>query len=439
MRDAGIKVGFIGFGTVASGALEIMVSQEKLLERRLGYPLEISRIADREITRDRGISLPREILTTDPMDILKDPGIDIVVELIGGIDAAKSFVLQAIQSGKHVVTANKALLAIHGEEIFEAALKAGVDVGFEASVCGGIPIIRSIKEGLAAEQIQSIYGIVNGTCNYILTKMLEEGGSFEDILKEAQSLGFAEADPLLDVGGGDAAHKLAVLSNLAFGSAVSLQEIYTEGIEKITPTDICFAREFGYRIKLLAITKWDNGEIEARVHPTMISEDTLLSKVEGVFNAVYIDGETLGPTLYYGQGAGSLPTGSAVVSDIVEIARNIAKGSSGRVPPASFVADSRKIRRIRPMSEIESLYYLRFTVSDEPGVLSKISGILGSYNISISSMIQQGRKIGGGVPLVMMSHKAKESDLQSALFEINRLDCISGETLLIRVEGEEQS
>ncbi len=434
-----IKVGFIGFGTVATGALEIMVSQERLLRRRLGRTLEISRIADLDITRDRGVSVPREILTTNVIDILNDPTIDIVVELIGGIDSARSFVLHAISAGKHVVTANKALLAIHGEEIFEAALIAGVDVGFEASVCGGIPIIRSLKEGLAAEKIKSIYGIVNGTCNYILTKMFEEGGSFEDILKEAQALGFAESDPRLDVGGGDSAHKLAILSNLAFGTAVSLKEIYTEGIEKITPIDIQFAKEFGYRIKLLAITKWDEGEIEARIHPTMISEDTLLSKVDGVFNAVYVDSETLGATLYYGQGAGSLPTGSAVVSDIVEIARNIMNGSSGRVPPASFVASSRKSRRIRPIAEIESLYYLRFTVSDEPGVLSKISGILGSYNISISSMIQQGRQVGGGVPLVMMSHKAKERDLQFALAEINRLDCITGETLLIRVEGEDQS
>lgn len=439
MTGSSIKIGFIGFGTVASGALEILVSQETLLKRRLGCTLEITRIADREIDRDRGLAISREILTTDPTEILNDPSIDIVVELIGGIDAAKTFVLQAIRAGKHVVTANKALLAIHGEEIFEAALKAGVDVGFEASVCGGIPIIRALKEGLAAEEIKSIYGIVNGTCNYILTKMLEEGGSFENILKDAQDLGFAEADPALDIGGGDSAHKLAILSNLSFGTAVSLEEIYTEGIEKITPTDICFAHEFGYCIKLLAITKWSEGEVEARVHPTMISEETLLSKVDGVFNAVYVDGETLGATLYYGQGAGSLPTGSAVVSDIVEIARNIMSCSNGRVPPASFVADARFSRRIRPIAEIESLYYLRFTVRDEPGVLSKISGILGSYNISISSMIQQGRKMGEGVPLVMMSHMAKERGLQAALAEINRLDCISGETLLIRVEGEEKS
>jgi len=433
-----LKIGFIGYGTVASGAVKILMAQQDLIARRLGARLEIARIADLDIVRDRGIALPDGVLTTQAAEIVKDPAIDIVVELIGGTEIAKGFILDAVAQGKHVVTANKALVAEFGEEIFAAASAKGVDIGFEASVCGGIPIIRVIKEGLAAEQINSIYGIVNGTCNYILTKMLEENRDFSEVLKEAQALGFAEADPTLDIGGGDSAHKLAILTNLAFGTPVSLSDIYTEGVDKITPVDIAFAEDFGYHIKLLAISKRVGDEIEARVHPTMISNDTLLSNVGGVFNAVYIDSEALGSTLYYGKGAGSLPTGSAVVSDLIDIARNILSGSSGRVPPAAFVPAARKPLRIKPMAEIESLYYLRFMVQDQPGVLSKISGILGNHGISISSVIQQGRKAVGVVPLVMMSHRAKERDLQLALSEINRLDYVSGATLLIRVEGEDE-
>lgn len=434
-----IKIGFIGFGTVAMGAIRILTEQKALLKRRIGADLSIVKIADHEIERDRGIALPPGLLTTDAEAVLQHPDIDIVVELIGGIEPARTYILDAIAQGKHVVTANKALIAEHGEAIFNAAAAKGVDVGFEAAVCGGIPIVREMKEGLAAERIRSIYGIVNGTCNYILTKMRDEGGNFTDVLKEAQSLGFAEADPALDIGGGDSAHKLAILSNLAFGTPVTLKEIYTEGIEKVRPIDIAFADEFGYDIKLLAITKMTDGEIEARVHPTMISKETLLSKVNGVFNAVYVEGETVGGLLFYGKGAGSLPTGSAVVSDLVDIARNILSGSNGRVPAAAFVPAAREKLRIRPMAEIESLYYLRFMVQDHPGVLSRISGILGLHQISISSMIQQGRKIEGGVPLVIMTHMAKEQHLQSALSEIDQLDCIMGSTLLIRVEGEDPS
>lgn len=434
-----IKIGFVGFGTVATGAVRILQDQQDLLERRVGTRLEIVKIADRDIERDRGIILPEGILTHDVSEVLEHPEIDIVVELIGGTTHAKDFLLEAIAQKKHVVTANKALVAEQGEILFEAAASQGVDVGFEAAVCGGIPIIREMKEGLAAEKLKSIYGIVNGTCNYILTKMRDEGGDFSEVLKEAQDLGFAEADPELDIGGGDSAHKLAILSSLAFGTPVNLKEIYTEGIERVSPIDIAFAGELGYDIKLLAITKIVEGEIEARVHPTMISKETLLSKVNGVFNAVYVEGETVGGLLFYGQGAGSLPTGSAVVSDLVEIARNILSNAHRRVPSASFVPEARKALRIRPMAEIESLYYLRFMVEDHPGVLANISGILGKNGISISSMIQEGRKIEGGVPLVMMTHKAKERDLQAALAEIGELDCIMGSTLLIRVEGEDPS
>ncbi len=437
--EQSINIGFIGFGTVASGAVKILTAQRDLLERRIGARLNIVKIADQDLSRDRGIPLPEGILTTAVSEVLQDPEIDIVVELIGGTTHAKDFLLEAISAGKHVVTANKALIAEYGEVIFDAAETGKVDVGFEASVCGGIPIIREMKEGLAAEQINSIYGIVNGTCNYILTKMRDEGGNFADVLKEAQALGFAEADPALDIGGGDSAHKLAILSSLAFGTPVALKEIYTEGIERVSAIDIAFADEFGYDIKLLAITKIVDGEIEARVHPTMISKETLLSKVSGVFNAVHVEGETVGGLLFYGQGAGSLPTGSAVVSDLVEIARNIRRDSHQRVPVAAFVPEARRVLRIRPISEITSLYYLRFMAEDHPGVLAKISGVLGRNQISISAMIQQGRKIEGGVPLVMMTHKARERDLQAALAEIGALDCIMGSTLLIRVEGEDPS
>ncbi|MFQ5543126.1 MAG: homoserine dehydrogenase [Nitrospiria bacterium] len=432
-----INIGFIGFGTVASGAIKILLSQKNLLARRLGNSIEIRKIADRNITDDRGIALPEGLLTTDIQAVLNDPEIDIMVELIGGTTTAKTVVLEALNKGKHVVTANKALLAIHGEEIFDAASSLGVEVGFEASVCGGIPIVRAMKEALASEKILTIHGIMNGTCNYIFSKMRDEGRSFSDILKDAQRLGFAEADPTLDVGGGDSAHKLAILASLAFGTDISLKEIYTEGIEKITPIDIAFADEFGYEIKLLAITKQRDQEIEARVHPTMISKATLLSKIDGVFNAVVVVGETVGELLFYGQGAGSLPTGSAVVNDLIDISRHILSESPTKVPARSFVKKFRKHLRIKPIGEITSLYYLRFMVRDQPCVLSRISGILGEFNISIASVIQQGRKIGGHVPLVMMTHLAKEKNLRNAILEIDQLDDVSGETLFIRIEGED--
>lgn len=438
MAHSPIKVGLIGFGTVATGVVKILIQQEEFIRRRLGAPLEIVQIADLDIKRSRGVAVPKGVLTTDPMKIIQNPEVDIVVELIGGYDPARKFVLDSISKGKHVVTANKALLAAHGEEIFQAAAEHNVDIGFEGSVCGGIPIIRAIKEGLAGEKISAIYGIVNGTCNYILSQMTDEGKPFSEVLSEAQRLGYAEADPTLDVGGADSAHKLAILTNLAFGTPVSLKEIYTEGVEKVTPLDIAFAEEFGYKIKLLAIAKLAGGEIEARVHPTMIPKEYLLSTVGGVHNAVYLVGESAGELLFYGRGAGSLPTGSAVVADLIDICRNIVKGASGRVPAASFRLDARPVLRIKRMEEIESLYYLRFMAQDQPGVLSKISGVLGKYRISISSMIQQGRKVGGNVPLVMMTHRAKEKDIREALLKINGMDYVSEPTVLIRVEGEDE-
>ena len=429
-----INVGIVGFGTVGTGTAKILIENSLLIEERIGVPIVVKKIADHDPDKKREISVDPAILTKDANEILNDPEIDIVVELIGGYGYAKEFILKAIEKGKHVVTANKALLAVHGDEIFKAAYRKGVDIGFEASVGGGIPIIRALKEGLVANRIESIYGIVNGTTNYILTKMTAEGKKFGDVLKRAQEKGYAEADPTFDVEGVDAAHKLAVLISLAYGVRIKFEDIYTEGISKITPLDIEFAREFGYRIKLLAITKDDKGKIEARVHPTMLKESAMLANVDGVFNAIYVTGDAVGSTMFYGRGAGMMPTGSAVVSDIADIARNIIKKSHQRVPPLGCMEDSIKEAKVKDISETVNHYYIRFSAMDKPGVLSRISGILGENNISISSMIQKGRQVGGSVPIVMMTHEAKEKDVRKALDEIDRLPVVHDKTVFIRIE-----
>ena len=429
-----INVGIVGFGTVGTGTAKILIENSLLIEERVGIPIVVKKIADHDIEKEREINVDPAILTKDANEILNDPEIDIVVELIGGYGYAKEFILKAIDKGKHVVTANKALLAVHGDEIFRAAYRKGVDIGFEASVGGGIPIIRALKEGLVANRIESIYGIVNGTTNYILTKMTAEGKKFGDVLKKAQEKGYAEADPTFDVEGVDAAHKLAVLISLAYGVRIRFEDIYTEGISKITPLDIDFAREFGYRIKLLAITKDDKGKIEARVHPTMLKESAMLANVDGVFNAIYVTGDAVGSTMFYGRGAGMMPTGSAVVSDIADIARNIIKKSHQRVPPLGCSEGCIKDAKVKDISETVNHYYIRFSAMDKPGVLSKISGILGENNISISSMIQKGRQVGGSVPIVMMTHEAKEKDVRKALDEIDRLPVVHEKTVFIRIE-----
>ncbi len=328
MRE--IKVGLIGFGTVGTGVVRILEENRELIEKRMGAKIILKRIADIDLETDRGVKLKPGILTRRAEEVIEDPEITILMELMGGTDLAKEFILKAIQHKKHIITANKALLALHGDEIFAEAHRFGVDVSFEASVGGGIPLIRSIKEGLVANRIQSIFGILNGTSNYILSKMTGEGRNFKEVLREAQKEGYAEADPSYDVEGIDAAHKLTILIRLAFGTSIQFQEIFIGGISNITPLDIQFSREFGYRIKLLAIAKIDQGKIEARVHPTMIPEGHLLSTVDGVFNAVYIKGDAVGATLFYGQGAGQMPTGSAVVGDLVELGRNILVGATGR-------------------------------------------------------------------------------------------------------------
>lgn len=437
-----IAVGLIGFGTVGSGVAKILTTNAGSIRRRLGIPLELRKVADLNITADRGVTLPRGVLTTDARQIFDDPDIDVVIELIGGYDPAKRFLLEAMAKGKHVVTANKALLAVHGEELYQAALRAGVDIGFEASVCGGIPILRALTEGLAANRLLSLYGIVNGTSNYILTRMTDAGQSFEAVLAEAQKAGYAEADPTFDVAGIDAAHKLAILVNLAFGCPVNFKEVYVEGITGITPMDIQYATEFGYTIKLLAIAKvqgsGEGGEVEARVHPTMIANDSPLARVGGVYNAIQVTGDAVGDIMLYGRGAGSMPTASAVVSDVIDIARNILKGASGRVPPTGFQADQRRPLPIRAIENITGLYYLRFMVLDRPGVLSQLSGVLGKHDISISSVLQRGRKDGQTVPVVMTTHMAVERNIRASLREIDALAAVSSPTTVIRIEGEDR-
>lgn len=444
MKDR-IAVGLIGFGTVGTGVAKVLTANAGPIRRRLGVPLDLVKVADLDLTADRGITLPPGVLTANVREVIDDPGIDIVIELIGGYDPAKRFLLDAMAKGKHVVTANKALLAVHGEELYQAASRAGVDIGFEASVCGGIPILRALTEGLAANRVQSLYGIVNGTSNFILTRMTEAGRPFEEVLAEAQQAGYAEADPTFDVAGVDAAHKLAILVNLAFGTPVNFKDVFVEGITGIAPMDIAYATEFGYTIKLLAIAKVQGGgqtdqeapaEIEARVHPTMIPNDSPLARVGGVYNAIQVTGDAVGDIMLYGRGAGSLPTASAVVSDVVDIARNVLSGATRRVPSCGFQADQRRPLRIRPIEDVTGLYYLRFMVLDRPGVLSQLSGALGKHDISISSVLQRGRKVGQTVPVVMMTHTAIERNVQAALREINAMPFVSAPTTLVRVEGE---
>jgi len=429
-----ICIGLLGFGTVGSGTAKILVENREVLKSRLGADLELKWIADLDITSDRGIAVDRKILTTNAEAVINDPEVDVVVELIGGYVPAKQFILKALKNGKQVVTANKALLASHGNEIFATARENGVEIGFEASVGGGIPLIRSMKEGLVANRIKGLYGILNGTSNYILSKMTEEGASFVDVLKEAQAMGYAEADPTFDVEGIDAAHKLTILLSIAYGVPVNFDVVYTEGISRITPLDIMFMKEFGYRIKLLAISKDHGDAIEARVHPTLIPETSLLANVNGAYNALYVTGDAVGNVMFYGLGAGQMPTGSAVVSDIVDVARNILNGAVGRVPAVGYQPAFLKERRIKPIEELVAKYYFRFSAHDSPGVLSKISGILGTHGISIESAYQKGRDLVGAVPIVMISHEAKEAAVQSALAEIDKMDVVKDKTVLIRIE-----
>ena len=429
-----IQIGLIGFGTVGTGVVRLLTEQRELLARRLGSPLILKKVADLDLDRPRPVALPADVLTTRAEDILDDPEIDIVVELIGGTTAARDYVMGAIARGKHVVTANKALLAHHGNDLLAAAAAQRVEVAFEASVCGGIPIILALRQGLAANRVQELFGILNGTANYILTQMTQSGASYAQALAEAQAQGFAEADPTLDVEGIDTAHKLAILMSLAYGSQLDLESIAVEGISRLNPLDLQFAGEFGYCLKLLAITRDDGHRVEARVHPTLVPRTHMLANVGGAMNAVYLTGDAVGPILLYGQGAGMMPTASAVVSDLIDLARNLNCGVPGRVPALGWESALSTRRLIKPINDLVTNYYLRFSALDRPGVLSQVSGILGKHNISIAAVIQKGRELAGTVPIVMITHEAREADARQAMAEIDRLPIVSPPTVFYRIE-----
>jgi len=431
-----INIGLIGMGNIGTGVVKLLEQNEDLIAKRLGAKLLLKKIADIDITTPRSVKVNKSILTTNAREIINDKEISLVIELMGGYEPARTFLLEAIAQGKQIITANKALLATHGNEIFKAAQKKNVNIGFEASVGGTIPIIKTLKESLVANRINSIFGIMNGTSNYILTKMTDEGKMFDVVLKEAQQLGFAEANPSFDIEGIDTAHKLAITLSLAYGKKVNLNDIYREGITDISQQDIVFAKELGYRIKLLAIAILRNGVVESRIHPTMIPSDHLLANVNQNYNAFHFVGDASGPVFLYGQGSGMLPTASAVVSDVVDIARDLIKGIPGRVPLRSINEAALEDINLLPMDEVETTYYFRFAVVDRPGVLSKISGILGENNISIATVIQKARHEEGAVPIVMTTYKAKEKNVRKALKKIDKMDIVQDKTILVRIEDE---
>ncbi len=429
-----INVGILGFGVVGAGVAKLLIEKKQLLTSRIGAVLNLKTIADIDTTTDRGISLETTRLIDDAALVIHDPDIDIIVETIGGETIARQFIQQALENKKHVVTANKALLAGFGNDLVSIAMENSVDLAFEASCGGCMPIIKCIRESLVANDITSMTGILNGTCNYILTKISQDGSQFEDALKDAQALGFAEAEPSLDIDGFDTAHKLAILNSLAHGIRINLKDIHVEGIRNITPVDIEFAREFGYTIKLLAIGKRHDNHVEARVHPTMILENNPLSHVDQSMNAIVIDADATGKTMLYGKGAGRMPTASAVLSDISDIARNMILGVQGRIPILGYLEDQIKPAAILPMDDLSTRYYLRFEAKDHPGVLAMISGVLGGKNISIKSVHQKGRSSKGTVPIVMITHLANEASIQSALKEIAASDSVVGDPVVIRIE-----
>ena len=426
MKDI-YNVGLIGFGTIGAGVVETFNRNLDLMEQKVGAKIKLKRIVDLDIETDRGVAVDKNVLSTDINDILEDPEIDIVIELIGGYEPAKTFILKAMSHGKHVVTANKALLAKHWDEILKTADENNVRICFEASVGGGIPLLEPLNERLAANHIKSIYGIINGTANYILTKMTEEGLDFEDVLREAQEKGYAEQDPTFDIEGHDTAQKLIILTILGFGTYVKQDKFHVEGISKIKQEDIEFIKnELGYSIKLLAIARIENGKLEVRVHPTLISADHLLASVNGVFNGVYLIGDIVGPVMLYGPGAGMMPTASAVVGDCLDIVENMAR-------PNIYGPKDTEVKEIKDIADICSKYYLRLTVIDKPGVLHNISGILSKFDISLESVNQRKKDEGKEVPIFLVTHEALENNIRNAVKEIDELDLVKEDTLFIRV------
>lgn len=432
MREIGI--GVLGFGTIGTGVVKGLMTNGDLLAERLGAKPVVRRIADVDLDRDRGITVDRSILTSDAAALVDDPSVEVVVELIGGTGVARDLVIRALKAGKPVVTANKALLAKHGDEIFALAAQKKVDIYFGASVGGGIPIIRSLREGLVANRIQSINAILNGTCNYILTKMEEDGMDFADALKEAQASGYAESDPTLDIEGHDTAHKAAILASLAFGMSVPLSSVFVEGITGISSVDIKYAKQAGYRIKLLAVIKDANGQLDVRVHPALVPLNHVLASVRGVYNAVMVRGDLVKTSLLYGRGAGMEPTASTVLGDVADIVRNITAGSQCRLPAVAWL---RKKMPHRDIKEESMRYYLRFSLRDEPGVVAKFSSILGRNEISIASVSQQEGRVGEFVPVVLITHRTLEKKVLKALKQIDELREVGAKTVMLRIEEQD--
>ena len=429
-----VRIGLLGLGTVGAGVVKILQTRRAMLQERAGAGLTLAAIADTDLTRPReGLDIRALPMVGDAARVLDDPSIQVVVELVGGLEPARTFILRALAAGKHVVTANKALLAHHGAELYDEARRRGVALAFEAAVAGGIPLIRAVKDGLVANRVLSLAGIVNGTCNYILSKMTDEALDFSLVLKEAQAHGYAEADPTLDIEGMDSAHKLQILVALAFRTFIDLKHIHTEGITRVTAQDIDYARELGYRIKLLAIAKATDDGVEVRVHPTMIPADSPLAAVAGVFNAIFLTGDAVGDLMFYGRGAGQMPTASAVWSDVLEIARRVAHGIPSLALDLPSVGP--QPLPLTPMDAIRCCYYLRVTAHDRPGVLSRVAGILGDNDISIANVIQKGRGTREAIPIVMLMHEARERDMRAALAAIDALPNVATATTMIRVEG----
>jgi homoserine dehydrogenase len=430
MKQVGL--GLLGFGTVGAGVVEGLQKNGGILADRLGVRVDLRKIADLDLERDRGVRVDHSIMTRDAVSVVDDPSVQVVVELIGGTRIARELILRAVDKGKPVVTANKALLAEHGEEIFGLARKKAVDVCFEASVCGGVPIIRSLREGLIANRIAGIRGILNGTCNYILSRMTAEGVSFESVLADAQSHGFAEADPSLDIDGVDTAHKAVILASLAYGFHVPMSAVHVEGIRGLSETDIRYAGDLGYKIKLLAVIRHSDGAVEVMVYPALLPASHMLASVNGVFNAVMVDSDLAGPTLYYGKGAGRLPTASAVIADVADAVRNLVDGNQHRIPAISLT----KPRPIRPIGDVRTRMYLRMQLLDRPNTLARIAAALGNHGVSIASALQKESASGEHVPVVIVTHAAMESDLNAALAEINAMDAVGVPVVSLRIERD---
>ena len=430
-----INVGLLGIGTVGGGTFEVLTRNQEEITRRAGRGIVIRTVADKDLKRARKLVGKAARITDEAFKVVSDPDIDIVIELIGGTRIARELVMAAIKNGKHVVTANKALLANYGNEIFAAARKHGVMVAFEAAVAGGIPIIKALREGLTANRIEWIAGIINGTSNFILSEMREKGSSFESVLAEAQRLGYAEADPTFDIEGVDAAHKLTIIAAISFGIPMRFKDAYTEGISKLTAADIRYAEELGYRIKLLGITRRTAKGIELRVHPTLIPARRLIANVEGVMNAILVKGDAVGPTLYYGAGAGAYPTASAVIADLVDVTRMHTADPENRVPHLAFQPDRMSKLPILPMAEVETSYYLRMRVHDKPGVLADITRILAKGSISIDAMVQKEPSAGEAhADIIMLTHQTVEKRINSAIAAIEKLRVVVGKVTRIRME-----